>query len=100
MKPNEITAQIVDAACRIHTQIGPGLLETETTSSVWAKNLAQSRGERRLAKEACAVWEPVDMAIPPKTARNRKPFHHSKFTIQNSPFGIKTALPAKLFSLL
>ncbi|MGA2555394.1 MAG: GxxExxY protein [Verrucomicrobiota bacterium] len=28
MKPNEITAQIVDAAYRIHTQLGPGLLET------------------------------------------------------------------------
>ena len=28
MKPNEITAQIVDAAYRIQTQLGPGLLET------------------------------------------------------------------------
>ncbi|HXR07713.1 MAG TPA: GxxExxY protein, partial [Candidatus Acidoferrum sp.] len=28
MKPNEITAQVVDAAYRIHTQLGPGLLET------------------------------------------------------------------------
>jgi len=28
LKPNEITAQIVDAAYRIHTQLGPGLLET------------------------------------------------------------------------
>jgi hypothetical protein len=28
MKPNEITAPIVAAACRIHPQLGPGLLET------------------------------------------------------------------------
>ncbi|HEY3913388.1 MAG TPA: GxxExxY protein [Verrucomicrobiae bacterium] len=28
MKPNEITAQIVDAAYRVHSQLGPGLLET------------------------------------------------------------------------
>ncbi|MGA2557037.1 MAG: hypothetical protein ABSG04_12270, partial [Verrucomicrobiota bacterium] len=28
MKPNEITAQIVEAACPIHPQLGPGLLET------------------------------------------------------------------------
>jgi GxxExxY protein len=28
MEPNEITAQIVDAAYKIHTQLGPGLLET------------------------------------------------------------------------
>jgi len=28
MGPNEITAQIVDAAYKIHTQLGPGLLES------------------------------------------------------------------------
>jgi len=28
MEPNEVTAQIVDAAYQIHTQLGPGLLET------------------------------------------------------------------------
>jgi hypothetical protein len=28
MKPNEITAPIVAAACRIHPQLGPVLLET------------------------------------------------------------------------
>ena len=28
MAPNEITAQMVDAACKIHTPLGPGLLET------------------------------------------------------------------------
>jgi GxxExxY protein len=28
MEPNDITAQIVDAAYNIHTQLGPGLLET------------------------------------------------------------------------
>jgi GxxExxY protein len=28
MEPNEVTAQIVDAAVKIHTQLGPGLLET------------------------------------------------------------------------
>src|SRR6202021_1821857 len=28
MEPNEITAQIVDAAYKIHTELGPGLLET------------------------------------------------------------------------
>ena len=28
MKPNEITAQIVDAAYRVHTRLGPGLLES------------------------------------------------------------------------
>jgi GxxExxY protein len=28
MKPNQITGQIVDAAYKIHTQLGPGLLES------------------------------------------------------------------------
>jgi len=28
MAPNEITAQIVDAAYKLHVQLGPGLLET------------------------------------------------------------------------
>jgi GxxExxY protein len=28
MEPNDITSQIVDAAYKIHTQLGPGLLET------------------------------------------------------------------------
>ena len=28
MKPNEITAQIVDAAYHVHTKLGPGLLES------------------------------------------------------------------------
>jgi GxxExxY protein len=28
MEPNEVTAEIVDAAYKIHTQLGPGLLET------------------------------------------------------------------------
>jgi GxxExxY protein len=28
MEPNEVTAQIVDAAYLIHTRLGPGLLET------------------------------------------------------------------------
>src|ERR1022692_2597053 len=28
MEPNEVTAQIVDAAYQIHSQLGPGLLET------------------------------------------------------------------------
>jgi GxxExxY protein len=28
MQPNEITAQIVDAAYKLHTTLGPGLLET------------------------------------------------------------------------
>ena len=37
--------------------------------SVWAKKIAQSRSAEG-AKGACAVREPVDVAIPPKTARN------------------------------
>jgi hypothetical protein len=28
MEPNEVTAQIVDAAFKIHLELGPGLLET------------------------------------------------------------------------
>ena len=28
MKPNEITREIVDAAYKLHTELGPGLLET------------------------------------------------------------------------
>ena len=28
MEPNEVTAQIVDAAYQIHVELGPGLLET------------------------------------------------------------------------
>jgi hypothetical protein len=33
MAPNEITAQIVDAAFKIHLQPGPGLLETVCEAS-------------------------------------------------------------------
>jgi hypothetical protein len=29
MEPNEVAAQIVDAACQIHDALGPGLLEME-----------------------------------------------------------------------
>lgn len=43
MEPNEITAQIVDAAYRIHTQLGPGLLET-----VYEVALAHELGKRGL----------------------------------------------------
>jgi GxxExxY protein len=28
MHPNEITSQIIDAAYKVHTKIGPGLLES------------------------------------------------------------------------
>ena len=28
MKPNDITREIVDAAYKLHTELGPGLLET------------------------------------------------------------------------
>jgi hypothetical protein len=28
MEPNQVTEQIVDAAYKIHSQLGPGLLET------------------------------------------------------------------------
>jgi GxxExxY protein len=43
MEPNEITAQIVDAAYKIHTQLGPGLLET-----VYEVTLAHELGKHGL----------------------------------------------------
>ena len=43
MEPNEITAQIVDAAYKIHQQLGPGLLET-----VYEVVLAYELGKRGL----------------------------------------------------
>jgi hypothetical protein len=35
MEPNEITAQVVDAAFKIHSQLGPGLLETVVSVELW-----------------------------------------------------------------
>lgn len=46
MSPNEIAAQIVDAAYRIHVSLGPGLLE-----SVYQHVLAAELGERGLRVE-------------------------------------------------
>ncbi len=43
MQPNEVTAQIVDAADKIHPQLGPGLLET-----VYEVTLAHELRKRRL----------------------------------------------------
>jgi GxxExxY protein len=43
MEPNEVTAQIVDAAYRIHMSLGPGLLET-----VYEVALAQELRKRGL----------------------------------------------------
>jgi GxxExxY protein len=43
MEPNEVTAQIVDAAYQIHTRLGPGLLET-----VYKVTLAHELGKRGL----------------------------------------------------
>ena len=78
MKPNEITAQIVHAAYRVHTQLGPGLLETvpeQRGDPVGSGKdfRAESAENAERAQGACGVGEAVDMAIPPKTARNREP---------------------------
>jgi len=101
MKPNEITAQIVDAAYRIHTKLGPGLLDKgENLVSLGKESRAESQRAQSARMEPCAVREPVDMAIPPKTARSREGFHPPKFTIKIHHFGRRNALPAKLFSLL
>jgi hypothetical protein len=75
MKPNEITAQIVHAAYRVHTQLGPGLLETvpeQRGDPVGSGKdfRAESAENAERAQGACGVGEAVDMAIPPKTARN------------------------------
>ena len=43
MEPNEVTAQIVDAAYQIHVELGPGLLET-----VYEVVLAHERRKRGL----------------------------------------------------
>ena len=101
MKPNEITAQIVDAACRIYTQPGPGWLdEGENLVSLGKESRAESQRAQSVRMEPCAVREPVDMAIPPKTARSREGFHPPKFTIKMDRIGRKDGLPSKLFSLL
>ena len=76
MKPNEITAQIVHAAYRVHTQLGPGLLETvpeQRGDPVGSGKdfRAESAENAERAQGACGVGEAVDMAIPPKTAKNR-----------------------------
>ena len=75
MKPNEITAQIVHAAYRVHTQLGPGLLETVPEQrgdpvGSGKDSRAESAENAEHAQGACGVGEAVDMAIPPKTARN------------------------------
>ena len=46
MKPNEISAAIVDAAYHLHTQLGPGLLE-----SVYEELLAYELTQRSLKYE-------------------------------------------------
>jgi GxxExxY protein len=47
MEPNEISAQIVDAAFKIHTQLGPGLLETVYEVSVAHELTKRGLGVRR-----------------------------------------------------
>ncbi len=47
MEPNEISAQIVDAAFKIHTQLGPGLLETVYEVSVAHELTNPGLGVRR-----------------------------------------------------
>jgi hypothetical protein len=37
MEPNEVSAQMVDAACKIHIELGPGLLETGPQSNEEAR---------------------------------------------------------------
>ena len=83
MKPNEITAQIVHAAYRVHTQLGPGLLETvpeQRGDPVGSGKdfRAESAENAEHAQGACGVGEAVDMAIPPKTARNRAKIHNQR----------------------
>jgi hypothetical protein len=87
MKPNEITAQIVHAAYRVHTQLGPGLLETvpeQRGDPVGSGKdfRAESAENAERAQGACGVGEAVDMAIPPKTARNRL-FKSKFFSMSN-----------------
>ena len=54
MEPNEITAQVVDAAFRIHAQLGPGLLET-----VYEVTLAHELRKRGL-RVRCQVAVPIE----------------------------------------
>jgi len=54
MSPNEITSQIVDAACRIHTQVGPG------------------RNEKNMRAEAQRAEEGKPIPYPLKTSSNRQ----------------------------
>ena len=53
MELNEITGSIVDAAMKVHTALGPGLLE-----SVYEKCLKHELTKRRLRVE-CQIWLPV-----------------------------------------
>jgi hypothetical protein len=45
MEPNEVSAQMVDAACKIHIELGPGLRETDAKSKEEAR--AESQRPRR-----------------------------------------------------
>jgi hypothetical protein len=106
MKPNEITAQIVHAAYRVHTQLGPGLLETvpeQRGDPVGSGKdfRAESAENAERAQGACGVGEAVDMAIPPKTARNHLPRKSSKGSEKGLVAGIlgKSYLIDRVISL-
>lgn len=60
MTENEIAKQIVDAAYKIHTSLGPGLFES-VYETVMARELA-NRGLKVVRQQAIpVVWEKVHM---------------------------------------
>ena len=62
MTENEIATQIVDAAYRVHTTLGPGLFES-VYETVMAHELAR-RGLQVVRQQAIPVaWEDVHMEV-------------------------------------
>ena len=62
MTENEISKQIVDAAYKVHTTLGPGLFES-VYETIMAQELA-SRGLKVVRQQAIpVVWENIDLEV-------------------------------------
>ena len=62
MTENQITAQIVDAAYKIHVMLGPGLLES-VYLAVLAYELRQTRTHCRTELDLPVIYENVRIAV-------------------------------------
>jgi len=60
MTENEIATQIVDAACRVHTTLGPGLFES-VYETVMAHELTRRGFQVARQQPIAVVWENVHM---------------------------------------